>query len=203
MLLDIDAERESDGKSWFSYAPTTNNGMYSMPLKDEKVMLQWQSAADEDILIVRPNRQNGSSMPNPDERHFVTEDGAHFKMVPNTVEFTNPAGNISWLAENGFNISTGGDFSVTAGGDITIKSQGQVRVYSPARISACKTGVESSIDMVSNELHIKAVSRVKTTSKVNNYKKTTLPKRAQKTEINAATASKLAGAIPQVSDIGK
>lgn len=203
VLLDIDAARENDGKFWFGYAPCTNNGMYSMPLENEKVMLQWQSAADEDVLIVRLNRQNGFAMPRPCERHFLTEDDAHLQMIPDKMEYTNPAGNLTLLAANGFNISTGGKFSIFAQKDINIKAQGQVRVYSPERISACKTGVESSIDLISNELHVKAPIRVKSTSKANKYKGTTLPKRAPKTEISAKTASKLAAAVPQITNVGK
>ncbi|GHU60224.1 hypothetical protein FACS1894171_0820 [Clostridia bacterium] len=203
VLLDIDSARESDGKIWFSYAPCTNNGMYSMPLKDEKVMLQWQSAADEDILIVRPNRKNGFALPRPGDRHFLTEHKAHLKMIPGEIEFTNPVGNIAWRAAEGFNISTGGNLSISAQRDINITSERQVRVYSPERISVCKTGAESSIDMISDELHIKAVTNVKSTSKTNKYKKTTLPERRPKTEIDALTASKLAAAIPRTSNIGK
>jgi hypothetical protein len=177
--------------------------MYSMPLKDEKVMLQWQSATDEDILIVRPARQNGFAMPSPGERHFLTEHDAHLLMVPGKLEYTNPVGNMTWLADSGFNISTGKNLSFSAQRDISIRAGDQVRVFSPERISTCKAGVESSIDMISDELHIKAPIRVKSTSKVNNYKATILPKKSQKIEIDTATASKLAAALPQISNIGK
>jgi len=203
ILLDIDSKRKNAGETWFSYSPVSNNGMYSMPLENEKVMLQWQSDLDNDVLVVRPNRKNSYDMLDPGERHFLTEHENHLMMIPNKVEYTNPVGSMQWLASRGFDISTNKNMSISAQHNVNIKSQAQVEVNSPERITTCKAGVESSIDMISNELHIKAVKKVKATSKANKYKMTKLPERMRGFTISAATASKLAAAIPQVSNIKK
>ena len=203
ILLDIDSGRKDCGKSWFSYSPVTNNGMYSMPLEDEKVMLQWQSEVDNDILVVRPNRKNSHDMCNPGNRHFLTEHENHLMMMRGRVEYSNPLGSIKWLAGRGFDVSTGKDIFINAEQDVNIKSRAQVQVYSPERITACKTGVESSIDMISNELHVKAVKKVTAKSKVNKYRKPILPEGPKKFTISTAAASKLTAAVPLVSNAKK
>ena len=195
LLLNIDANRAECKKTWFSYSPVTNNGMYSMPLEGEKVMLQWQSELDHDVLVVRPDRKNGAGMP-PPERHFLDENENHLMMVSGKVEYVNPVGCMKWLASEGFDISTGKNVDIYAGKDLAIKSQGQVRGFSPERITACKAGVESSVDMIGNELHIKAVKKVLAKSKANIYKKTKLPKLDKKMKINDSTAEKLVASIP-------
>lgn len=202
LLLDIDAKRKRYRKTWFSYSPPTNNGMYSMPLENEKVMLQWQSEFDHEALVVRPDRKNGSGMP-PPQRHFLTEHDNHLMMVSGKVEYTNPVGSMKWLASNGFDVTTVKNVDINAGKDVHVTSQAQIQVFSPERITACKSGVESSIDMISNELHIKAVKKVKARSNANQYKKTKLPERLPSFSTTVSTASKLAAAIPQVLNAKK
>ena len=195
ILLDIDAKRPECGKSWFYYAPDTNNGMYSMPLVDEKVMLNWLSDTDCDTLVLRPCRKNGNGMPHHGERHFMTDCENHLMMMPDKIEYKNPVGSMKWLAHSGFDISTNKKVSIIAGHDVVIASKAQVRGYSPERITASKTGVESSIDMICNEIHIKAKETVNETSAVRQYKKSTLPRRPEKCVISSSAASKLRGAI--------
>jgi hypothetical protein len=202
VILDIDTHRKNDGEKWFAYSPVTNNGMYSMPLEGEKIMLQWQSEYDYDALAIRPIRRNGEGMQFR-ERHFQTEHKNHLMMVSDKVEYTNPVGSIKWLAGSGFDISTNKNISVSAGWDINITSQTQVEATSPERITACKADVESSIDMIGGDLHIKAKGKVTVKSKADKYKKTTLPDRTQHFKIGVATASKLAAAIPQVLNAKK
>jgi len=209
ILLDIDAERSECGKTWFCYAPTSNNGMYSMPLVDEKVMLSWQSEVDCNALVVRPYRKNGRAMPHHGERHFLEENENHLMMVPNKVEYTNLVGSMKWLASVGFDISTCNNFDICAENDILIKSKKQVQVFSPERISVCKVETKeieeefqittiytpiSSIDMLGNEMHIKARDVVNEKSAMKNYEKTVLPERPEFT-IETSVAEKLAGAI--------
>jgi hypothetical protein len=142
-------------------------------------------------------------MPHPRERHFLTEHDAHLKMIPGKLEYSNPAGNMTWLADDGFDVSTGKSLLISARRDVNITSGSRVRVYSPERISVCKAGAESSVDMRGSELHIKAVKNVTAASKANKYKKTTLPKRVKKIETDAVTASKLAAAMPRISNVKK
>jgi len=203
IILDIDADRRDCEKTWFNYSPPSNNGMYSMPLKDEKAMLQWQSEADEDVLVVRPVRKDNQYMPDPGRRHFLTEHDNHLMMVPDKVEYTNPVGSIKWLGGIGFDISTGKNLNLSAGSDISIKSKAQVRIYSPERITVCKTGIESSIDMLGDEIHVKAERNVKIDSKINKYRKIELPERDPNFTISLATASKLAAAAPQMINAKK
>ena len=211
-LLDIDAARKDCAKTWFYYAPVTNNGMYSIPLEGEKVMLGWQSELDHDILILRPSRKNSQDMQNPGQRHFLTDHDNHLMMVPGKVEYTNPAGSMQWLKSQGFNLNTGFNVDIYAQEDVIIKSMAQVRVYSPERITMIKTlNVKideettilkpiSSIDMLSNYIHIKADTNVVTTSKANNFKKSVLPERTPNIVPDKSKASKVTGAIPIVSD---
>ena len=203
VLLDIDSNRKECGKTWFYYAPATNNGMYSMPLEDEKVFLQWQGCVDSEILIVRPDRKNGSGMPDPGRRHFLTEHENHLMMVPGKVEFTNPIGHVKWLAGEGFDISTTDNMTLFAGADVNIRSKAQVRMYSPERIVAQKTDIKSSIDVVRNEIHIKALKDVNIKSAVKSHGRTTLPERGESFTINATTALKINAAIPQVINAKK
>ena len=134
LLLDIDANRPEYEKTWFYYSPVTNNGMYSMPLEDESVMLHWQSEDDHDAVIVRPVRKNSDAMPHHGERHFLDENDNHMKMVPGKIEYTNPVGSMKWLESIGFDISTDKDFVLKAEKDIAIKSSKQVEMHSPAQI---------------------------------------------------------------------
>jgi len=200
MLLDIDAGRKEYGKTWFFYAPTTNNAMYSMPLTNEKVKLQWQSEADDDALIVRPERQNSPSMPHPGLRHFLDENGNHLMMVPGKVEHVNPVGSMKWLESFGFDIKTGKKVIIHADEDVNIKSNVKTTIFSPERITAFKHKVESSIDMTGSEIHIKAVKNVNEISRVNEFKRATLPEITEATSISTEKASKIAAAIPQVSN---
>jgi len=196
LLLDIDINREDRGKTWFSYSPVTNNGMYSVPLKGEKVMLEWQSEADEDALVVCPMRKNGQETLPPIHRYFLDEHENHMIMIPNKIEYTNHVGNIKWLANNGFDISTCNMVEIAAGQDVKINSQKQVMVFSPERITTHKYRAESSIDMAGAEIHIKAAGAVNEKSKVKDYKKLILPEKSQSYSISASTGQKLAGAIP-------
>jgi len=203
VLLDIDANRNGAANTWFCYAPATNNGMYSMPLEEEKVRLKWQSESDEDVLVVRPDRKNSRDMPGPDERHFLDENENHLKMLHNMMEFTNNFGKINWGHKCGFDVSAGRNISAFAGEDVNIMSQAQVRLFSPERITACKSGIKSSLDMISGEIHIKAPTDVRIMSKANQHRKMPLPKRSESFTVSSATASKLAAGIPQVSDARK
>ena len=191
MLLDIDAERQSFDKTWFHYAPVTNNGMYSMPLEGESVMLQWQSEADHDTLIVRPARKNGTAMPHHGERHFLTEFDQHMMMVQGMVSYTNPVGSIQLLSDMGFNIPTNKNFALMAGQDIKIRSKAQVEVRSPERITLGKTDTPSSIDMISNSIHIAAKENVVQRSGVNDYKDARIPQREGTFEVSSATVARL------------
>ena len=173
-----------------------------MPLENEKVMLQWQSEFDHDALVVRPDRKNGAGM-QPPERHFLDENENHLMMVTGKVEYTNPVGSMKWLKSEGFDISTCKNVNIYAGKDVHLTSKAQIQVFSPERITACKAGVDSSIDMLSNELHIKAMKKVKARSNANQYKKTKLPERLSNFTTTASTASKLAAAIPQVLNARK
>ena len=200
ILLDIDAERKDCDKTWFSYSPVTNNGMYSMPLVDEKVMLQWQSDVDHDVLIVRPDRKNRHDMLDPGERHFLTDCENHLMMVPKKIEYTNPVGSIKWLADIGFDVSTNKNVTIHAQKDVNIKSQAQVEARSPERITVGKAGVKSSIDMIGGELHIAAVKKVKATSKANQYKDARIPQRQKSETVETTTASKISASAPRVSN---
>lgn len=209
LLLDIDAWRKECDKTWIGYAPTSNNGMYSMPLVGEKVVLQWQSAGDDDVIAVRPFRQNGQDLPHNMERHFLTEHDNHLIMVSGKMAYQTPIGSISWLQHQGFDLSSAKQITIRAEQDLTITSQAQVRMYSPEEISICKVQPElsgeeneictlkpkSSIDLFSNELHIKAKKKVKSTSKVNQYKRTILPKRIKPFSISASVAAKLSASV--------
>jgi len=106
LVLDIDKERNNVSKTWFNYSPAANNGMYSMPLEDEKVVLKWQSASGHDVLAIRPSRQNSSNMPHHTERHFLDENDNHLQMLPDMMEYKNPVGNISAFLDIGFVLST-------------------------------------------------------------------------------------------------
>jgi len=213
ILLDIDAHRKECGKTWFSYAPTTNNGMYSMPLVDEKVMLEWQSEADDDVLILRAARQNSQSMPHPGQRHFLTDHENHLKMVPGMVEYTNPVGSMKWLKGFGFDISTKKNMEIHAGQDVNIRSQAKTMISSPERIIACKAVTEqvddegtqvlksiSSIDLAGGDIHMNAATHVAEKSKAKNHKGATLPEREYSFQIKESAALKLAGAIPLISN---
>jgi len=203
LLLDIDAGRPKSGKTWFSYSPVTNNGMYSMPLVDEKVMLQWQSEADGDALVVRPYRKNIQDMPHPEQRHFQTDCENHLQMLPGLIEFVNPVGSVKWLKSVGFDISTNEYLSINAGEDVNIKSGGKVQVFSAERLTVCKAGVESSIDMIGDDIHIKAVDDVHEDSKIDDYESVTMPERAPDIKIDIETVSKLAAAVPRASSAKK
>ena len=193
VLLDIDRKRPECDKTWFCYAPTSNNGMYSMPLVDEKVLLNWQSEVDCDVLILRPCRKNGQAMPHHGERHFLEENENHLMMVPDKVEYTNPVGSMKWLAQHGFDISTKKEVLIQAAHDIVVKSEAQVQVFSPERITIGKADVESSIDVFLDEMHIKAEEVVNETSTVRQYEKPVLPELTEGFEISASVASKLLG----------
>ena len=198
ILLDIDAGRKDCGKTWFSYAPVTNNGMYSMPLKDEKVMLKWHSEADDDILALRPVRKNSTQMPHHGERHFLTEHENHLMMVPGKIEFTNPASSMKWLVSRGFDISTINNLLIEAQGDVIIKSKKQIEFHAPERININKAGINSSIDMIGNELHIAAAKNFTTTSRAKRYKMAKLSQRQPRAVMETAIGQKLIAAAPEV-----
>ena len=197
LLLDIDAGRKEYDKTWFSYAPLTNNGMYSMPLVGEKVMLKWQSDDDHDILVVRPVRQNSESMPNTAERHFLTEHENHMMMVPGKIEFKNPGNSIKLLESIGFDLQTSKDVSITAGQNVVIRSQSQVEINALSRITVAKPQ-SSTLDMVGNEIHIAAKDGVTTNSKADTFKEAKLPERLPNIGSNLIRASKLGAAVPVV-----
>jgi len=196
ILLDIDITRKSGENTWFCYSPVTNNGMYSMPLPGEKVMLEWQSEADDDALFICPMRRNGRETLPPTHRHFLDEHDNHMKMIPNKIEYTNPTGSVVLLAGNGFDIFTGNRIEISAGQNVEISSRKEVMAFSPERVTIHKYGAESSVDMVGEDIHIKAEDTVKGNSRANNYIRTILPKRSQGYSISASTAQKLAGAVP-------
>ena len=198
MLLDIDNEREEHGKTWFFYSPATNNAMYTMPLEDESVILQWQSEVDHDVLIVRPIRQNGGSMSPHDKRQLSTEHDSRMMIIPDLMMYENPVGSIKWLKGWGFKISTANNFFLMAE-DIIIKSDAQILVKSPERISIGKTNEPSSIDMLNNDIHIVS-SDVVVKSGVNDYMNALLPRLGQGFGISGNTASRLSGSVAFVND---
>jgi phage baseplate assembly protein gpV len=214
VLLDIDKNRNTAAKTWFYYAPVTNNGMYSMPLLGEKVMLNWQSGSDDDVIVVRPVRSNSSELPHRSERHFMDENGNHLQMLPDMMEYTNSAGKITWIPDVGIDIATGKKVDITAQGDVVVEAGGQVRVYSPERITASKVEVEnimsyenvtevryktnSYIDMIGKELHINSENSINIESKVNHHESATLPKKLPSFEIEVQRANKLFAAMPSV-----
>jgi hypothetical protein len=200
MLLDIDAKRKAYEKTWFCYSPVTNNAMYSMPLEGESVMLGWQSEADHDVLILRPARKNGSTMPPHVQKHFLTEHEQHMMMASGIIEYKNPTGNIQWLESMGFNISTAKDFALMADKDIVIKSGDQVEIRSPERITAGKTDVPSSIDMIGGDIHIAAKRNVVQKSGVKSYKAGKIPKLDASFEIRANTAKGAAATLPLLNN---
>ena len=200
-VLDIDAQRNNSANTWFSYAPATNNGMYSMPLENEKITLQWQSETDGDILAVQPVRKNSHDMYDHRQRHFLTEHENHLLMIANKVEYTNPVGSMKWLAGIGFEISTNKDISLFAQGNININSQAQVAVWSPERITASKANVSSSIDMISSEIHL-ATTDLKVTSQTNKSKTARLPENPPGFTIDD-TVKKIVAAVPVISNAGK
>ena len=200
MLLDIDFGREEHEKTWFYYSPVTNNAMYSMPLEGEIVMLQWQSEVDHDALIVCPIRQNGNSLPNHDKRQLSTEHDSRMMMIPDLMMYENPVGSIQWLNGWGFNISTIKGFALMADGDIVINSNAQVEMRSPERITFGKTDTPSSIDMISNNIHI-AAEDVVIKSGVNDYIRPRIPIREGNFEISALSASRLAGTFADVNNL--
>ena len=197
MVLNIDAARNDAAQTWFAYAPPTNNGMYNMPLENEKVMLQWQSEDDSDILAVRSVRQNSHDMPTPEQRHFLTEYQNHMMMVPNKMEYKNPTASIKWLGGSGFDIETSKKISLSAWQDIHINSSAQVRVFAPKRITVGKSGDDSSIDMVSSEIHIQALKDVDIISQGNHSKRPMLPEQAESVIIDD-TVEKLIATVPAV-----
>jgi len=169
-----------------------------MPLEGEKVMLKWQSERDEDVLVVRPARKNSSDMPHHSERHFLDENGNHLKMLPDLLEYINPVGHVTWFPDIGFDIATSKAVSIYAGVDVDINSRAQVRIYSPERITMTKTGVESGIDMISNEMHIKGLTNADLASDVNQHSRATLPNKPESFAITERT-EKILASIPKVS----
>jgi len=121
-------------------------------------------------------------------------------MIPDKIEYENPVGSMKWLADTGFNISTNKNVYIYAQKDISIKSKAQVEVHSPERITTGKGGVKSSIDMIGGNLHIAAVTKVKATSKANQYKATKLPERQKSITVETKTALKIPAAAPRVSN---
>ena len=203
VLLDIDSGRSGSGggKAWFDYAPVSNNGMYSMPLIGEKVMLQWQSDSDGDALVVRAVRGNGRDMPHHSGRHFETEHDSHLMMAPGVVGLANPAGSIHWLAGSGFGISSAEYISLAAESDIVIRSEAQVRLYAQERITAGKAGAESSLDMLCSELHIKAAEDVVVRSKTDTHRQASLPVLAAGSATLIAAVLRNMTAIPNRSGL--
>jgi len=193
MLLDIDSNREDYEKTWFFYAPITNNAMYTMPLKTERVMLQWQSEVDHDALIVRPVRQN-YDIPHHSNRHLLTEHNSRMMMIPDLMVYENPVGSIQWLKSRGFNIPTSKGFLLMAGKDISIISNSQIEIRSPERITFGRTNTRSSIDMINNNIHI-AADDVVIKSGVNDYKRPRIPVRASIVELPVFIVGRLWGTV--------
>ena len=71
-------------------------------------------------------------------------------------------------------------------------------IQSPERITMSKAGVDSSIDMISNEIHIKGEKGVTVKSRVDSYKAAVLPVRPPSYTTSIAEMQRLLAAIPAV-----
>lgn len=153
--LDIDRGRRYSENCWFSFAPNTNNAMYSMPLKDEKVTLQWQSEEDADILITRSVRHMDQQL-GPPNKYFQNEFPSHMSMVPSTLSFKSPINHVSLTQGSGANFTSQGYVKMGASKNITISAP-VIKIESPEQVTVTNnqgTVRHNSIWMGIREIHI-------------------------------------------------
>lgn len=161
--LDIGQFPSSKCDFWYTFEPVTNNGMYSMPVVGEKVILQWQSSKDSDVICSHCYRLNSSSMLAPENKYMKTEHDVEMSFLPSSVTFTIPGHSVKFQ-KNGIRIKTDNNIYISVGGTFESMSRGRTSIQSSEQINIIATKKQSAIVMQLENIDI--ISKNKTNLKV-------------------------------------
>lgn len=155
--LDIDERQDEEGAYSFSYAPQTNNGMYSMPQVGAKAVLRWNSAVDGDAMIVH-SIHTGGAFGDYLNRSFTTEFGKQMAMFPSLLSFAGDGNSLALNDSGGVTVKTGHKLVLRSQGLLSIRSKKKLIFKTPEQLKMLKPGKKvSGIDVRGGQMHMKSL----------------------------------------------